>query len=174
MHYLSPLSEGKHYFVPIVIKNKDMLLGIIAGIQASHELTSHIFKSLDFPIEEIVELNSYDSDNMMIASDRFNDILPDGRIESEMTKSERDAYLKDIIESAYDKMMCEDNNVALDCALKTSCECGLGHYTWKTIKDIPSESFSCVECGRVLIDYTNHDEWEYNYVELNNITKDQK
>ena len=174
MQYLSPLQEVINYYVPNVIKNKEMLVEIIAEIQASHELTSHICNTLDFPIGEMIELNSYDSDNMMVASDRFNDILPDGRIESEMSESERKAYLEDIIKSAYDKMMCEDNNVALDCALKTSCECGLGHYTWKTIKDIPSESFSCLECGNVLIDYTNHDEWEFEFTEMNNITKDKK
>jgi len=174
MHYLSPISEGKHYYVPIVVKNKDMLVGIISGIQASHELLSNVFKTLDFPIEEVIEINSYDSDNLMVGSDRFNDVLPDGRIESEMTDKEKRLYLEDIVKTAYDKMMCEDNNVSLDCALKTSCECGLGHYTWKTVKDIPSESFSCLECGKVLIDYTNHDEWEFDFVELGNITKEKK
>lgn len=176
MQYLSPKNDGKHYYVPIVVKNRDVLLGIISGLEYSREVMSHVLNSVGVPVEELIELNSYDADNIMSASDRFNDILPDGRAESLLTDAEKRSYLENIVKTAYDKLSCDDNSVRLDCVLKVSCTCGFGHYTWKNRQDIPTESFSCMECGNVLIDYTNHEDWEYEYCEMSDyiITKDKE
>ena len=36
-------------------------------------------------------------------------------------------------------------------------------YSFKTEKDIPDKPFKCSQCGRTIIDYTYHNDSEYEF-----------
>lgn len=159
MFYKPPLFEGKPQFVPIVVKNSDFLIGYISGIQM---LESILIRSLEENGIEI-ELKGLD---LCLDSSRFNNIMEDGRRESECSESEIRKYYEHIIEEKIDiiKEIHPDNkNIFEDCFLEVECNCKLGIYIFKTPKDIPTKSFKCEICGKVIIDYTETNDEEFDY-----------
>jgi len=160
MRYKAPKIDNKAQWVPIVAKDKDWLVGYITGIQMIESL---VFDTLK---ENGVEINLRGIE-LCLDSSRFNDILENGKRESECTKSEIKKYYSDMVEEKMTmiKEHHPDNDVSVfdDCFLEVECICGLGVYTFKTAHDVPDKRFKCQCCGRTVIDYTLHDDDEYDF-----------
>lgn len=159
MKYNPPLFEGKPIWVPIVVKNKNWLVGYISGIQM---IESIIAGSLE---ENGVEINFRGLD-LCLDSSRFNDIMEDGKRESQCSRSEVKKYYERVINEKLDmiKEHHPDNGSVLeDYFLEVECSCGFGVYLFKTPKEIPSEKFICKICGKVVIDYTKKNDEDFDY-----------
>lgn len=159
MKYEYPLFEGKPNWVPIVAKNKDWLIGYISGIQMIESI-----------ISSTIEENGMEIDfrglDLCLDSSRFNDIMEDGKRESECTPNEIKNYFNKIINEKIDmiKEKHPDNgNVFNNCFLEVECSCGLGIYSFKTSKEVPDKQFKCSICGKVVIDYTDIDDEDFEY-----------
>ena len=161
MKYIPPKDEhGTPYYVPIVAKNKDFLLGYLHGLETAQEVIEDVMGSIDVK----VDLGPVD---VILDSTRFNDILENGKRESEMTENELKSYFFDIMEEITTKLTEQnsENDVFNDVVLKVECSCGFGFNSWEDLSDIPETNFLCQNCGKVLIHYTNVNEYEYEYDE---------
>jgi len=160
MRYRPPKQKDQEQWVPIVVKNKDWLIGYISGIQMVESLVIESLEDNGFDIN----LKGID---ICLDSSRFNDILENGKRESKCTKEEIKNYYKEIIEEKIDSMKDEHPNngeeIFSDCFLEVECVCGLGVYIFNTPEEVPSEQFKCQICGRVIIDYTEHNDEEFDY-----------
>lgn len=158
MRYKPPKTENKEQWVPIVTKNKDWLVGYISGIQMIRSL-----------IENSLEENGIEIDfrglDFCLDSSRFNDLMENGKRESECTDKEIKSYYEKIIEKKIDMIREEhpDNGSNSEYFLEVECSCGLGVYFFKSPKEVPDKQFVCSICGRVVIDYTNKNDEEYDY-----------
>lgn len=156
MKYIPHTLNNKPYWVPIVVKNRDYLIGYLKGIKLIENILSDSLK--------VVGLNlNLDIIDLFLDSSRFNDILEDGRRESELNENEKKAILIDIIKNKTHKLnnFHVENETEYDDLLNIDCKCGLGYYSWKEEFDIPIENFKCSICGKLLIEYTDHDDSEY-------------
>jgi len=164
MNYIPPKDEyGNEYYVPVVCKNKDFLIGYIRGLDMAKEMINDSLTSVDINID----LGPMD---VILDSTRFNDILINGKHESDMTDEELKQYITDIVEEVTDKFDTDniENNVYDDDEiLNLECSCGLGFYSWQEYEKIPKESFKCDNCGKILIHYTGDYDYEYEYAERN-------
>ena len=159
MRYNPPKDDiGNEYYVPIVAKNKDFLIGYLRGISDSRDIMADVLESINIkldlgPIEAVLD------------STRFNDILQNGKHESEMTDNELEEYIYGIVEELTDKIIDtnSENNIDTKNVLNVECVCDLGYYAWREYNDIPEENFKCANCGRILIDYTDEYDYEYGY-----------
>lgn len=159
MHYKPPKIDNKEQWVPIVVKNKDWLVGYISGLQM---IESIICNSLE---ENGMEIDFRGLD-LCLDSSRFNDIMEDGKRESECTTNEIKKYYERIINEKIDmiKEHHPDNGQALkDYFLEVECFCGFGIYLFKTPKEVPDKPFRCSVCGKVIIDYTDKNDEEFEY-----------
>lgn len=160
MIYKPPKIKNKLQWVPIVAKNKDWLVGYICGIQMMEDLVLESLK------ENGVEVDLRGIE-LCLDSSRFNDVMYNGKRESECTAEEIKEYYRKIIEEKFDILSSEhpDNDVDVfeDCFLEVECVCELGVYTFKSPKDVPDKPLKCQVCGRTIIDYTEHDDEEYDY-----------
>lgn len=135
----------KEYYVPIVVKNKDYLIG---------------FLDANKMISPIVEI-----DYTVLDSMRFNDILPDGSRRRYLDEEQ----IIEILNSTDEK-----NNIVefsptmgirepeLDVYLEVTCSCG-NYRKFKSAAEIPSKTVYCELCDRDIIDYTHHDDSEIEY-----------
>ena len=162
MIYKAPKIDNKPQYVPIVVKNKDFLVGYIKAIDFFQNVVVQPLKNNGI----FVELKCLD---YCLDSSRFNDILEDDRRESECTKQEVQDYYVNLIKQKTDMLTEQhpdnDNKVFDDCFFKVECVCGLGIYTFGSAEEIPEDQLKCNICGRVIIDYTNHNDNEYTYDE---------
>jgi len=158
MKYTSPIRNKKPYWVPIVVKNRDYLIGYLSGKKLIEMTITDIIKTLN------INFNFKDID-LFLDSSRFNDILMDGRREHELNAEERKKYFMKM----FDEKMTSLNNYHVENTvnykdvLSVECSCGYGFYSWSKYKDIPVKRFHCDNCGRVLIDYTDIDDFEIEY-----------
>jgi len=165
MYYTSPIINGKPYYVPIVAKNKDFIIGYINAISDIKELLFDTLESINTDLDFDFDL---DIVNIMLNSSRFNDILENGKHESEMSEVEFKKYIYDIIRDASNKMTSQhniENNIKYNHILDVECSCGLGYYAWDTYDSIPDTTFKCTNCGKILIHYTGHSINEYEFQE---------
>lgn len=155
-------SNGKPYYVPIVVKNKDYLIGYIQGIRDGKDFMTDILNYLNIDLD----VNSIKTD-FILDSTRFNDILSNGKRENEMSEEELKEYFYDMIENVVSNTFYEnsENNIESDYIFDVECTCGLGYYAWKDYNDLPDETFKCVNCGKTLIHYTGEycHNLEYDY-----------
>ena len=161
MRYEAPVDiDGNPYYVPVVAKNKDFLMGYLRGLDTAKDMIKDVLASININ----VDLGSID---VLLDSTRFNDILENGKYESEMTEAERKSYIFDIVEEVTTKLTYDnpENNVFDNAPLKLECSCGLGFYSWDVVEDIPKTSFSCHNCGKILIHYTGIYDGDYEYHE---------
>ena len=160
MYYKAPTQNGTPYYVPIVAKNKEFLIGYLCGIGDGKNLIEDAMKSIKIDLD----LGPVDT---LLDSTRFNDILENGKRESEMSEKELRKYIYDIVEDITARMDDEnsENNIENDNVLEVECTCGIGYYAWRSFEKIPEESFKCTNCGKVLIDYTGHYGYEYEFQE---------
>ena len=159
MKYCPPTDHSGHeYYIPVVVKNKDYLMGYLSGIECAKDLIEDIMDKFDVD----VDLGSVD---MFLDSSRFNDILENGKRESDMSKDELKAYRMGVFQEILERMSSKtpENDVDDDRILKVECTCGYGYYSWKSYKDIPSSNVKCSNCGNILIDYTNMNDYEFEY-----------
>lgn len=159
MIYKPPITEDKAQYVPLVVKSKDFLIGYVSALQFIETVV------IDTLRENGVDVDLRDLD-LCLDSSRFNDILENGQRESNLSKKEIKQYYTKMIQRKKDLM--EDNhpdnnaNVFSDSFLTVECICGLGIYSFARNK-LPEGQFKCGNCGRVIIDYTGHDDYEYEY-----------
>ena len=154
-HYKNPIDQkiGKQYFVPCVIKNKYALIYYILGVnQCAHDVVKQMPDA------------RYLQTNLMLDSLRFNDILPDGKKIHNLTDADYDKMEAELEERSLETHPDNDTEVdeqffGLNCP-----NCG-NHYVFNNPNEIPEKDFNCGLCDRVLIDYTNNDDWEYEYYE---------
>jgi len=159
MHYTSPLRNSNPYWIPIVCKNKDYLVGYLNGVGLVEFTLSDIFKHMKIKFRFCMIWY------LFLDSSRFNDVLEDGRREHEIDEDEKKKMFIKLFETKMQSMSKDhiENNTNYDDILKIECTCGLGFYSWKTYDEIPAEQFTCSECGRVLIDYTGNDDYKYEF-----------
>ncbi len=159
MKYKPPVDDnGKPYYVPIVSKNKDTLVGYLHALETSKCLMSDVLKSIGIEIDlEPMEA--------ILDSTRFNDILINGKRESEMSLDELKEYMYSIVEEVTKKLDNDnpENNILSDNILDVECDCVVGYYAWTDYDIIPDENFVCTNCGKVLIHYTGEYDHEYEY-----------
>lgn len=160
MRYKPPKIGNKPQYVPIVVKNRDWLVGYVNGIKMIESL---IIDSLNDNGVEI-DLRGLD---LCLDSSRFNDVMENGKRESNCTEEELKEYYQQIIQSKIDIIEDEHPDNSEDvfggCFLEVECVCGLGIYTFDTSDDVPEESFKCQNCGRTIIDYTDVDDNKFDY-----------
>lgn len=163
MKYVSPLFGGKEHYVPVVAKNVDELVGFLRGSASFLDVMEETLKTIGLPE---CDLGVNDAELMDLSSSNYNDMIEDGRRESLLNKQERMEYGDRLLEMAInivDVKMVDNPNT--DNVLNISCLCNFGFYSWKTYKDLPTDSFICADCGRTLIHYTGHNHYEYEYDE---------
>jgi hypothetical protein len=161
MKYDAPKDiDGHPYYVPVVTKNRDYLMGYISGLDTAKDMIKDVLASININ----VDLGAID---VLLDSTRFNDILENGRYESEMTDKEKKDYIFDIVEEVTEKLKhsSTENNVLDDAKLRVECSCGLGFYFWDEVTDIPKSNFSCHNCGKILIHYTGIYDGDFKYCE---------
>lgn len=160
--YKSPKLDGKHYWVPIVCKSKDFLIGHMNGLINCQEAINSLMEEN----EELEDLNIGMFD-VGLDSSRFNDILQNDQRVRDLTKEQLTNHVKELIEEEIDRATDDhpDNqcDVEDDTFLTIDCVCNFGYYEFKTEQDVPAKSFICQNCGRMLIHYTGHYDNEYEY-----------
>lgn len=162
MYYMPPLSsEGKHYWVPIVVKNKDTLVAFTEGVWSAAALLSIEDESLSF---------NY-SPSMFLSSDRLIDYTPDGRRLCDMKKNELIEYItakldnsKYISDHAHEH---PDNDCDFsDYFLHVSCSCG-NFIAYTDPCDIPPDNIECDMCGKTIVEYVHEDDENIMYEGIN-------
>jgi ribosomal protein S27E len=106
-------------------------------------------KTLKFPLD--------------ITSLRFTDILPDGKHLNKLT----DAEIERESTPSKPERNHPDNNIKSDKSdvrfLELNCSgCG-NNYIFKHPREIPGVNLNCGLCDRILIHYTGHEDWEYEF-----------
>jgi len=160
MYYDSPTENGTPYYIPIVVKDKQFLIGYLQGMNDGKDLVCDVLRYIDIKA-------NFDITDVMLSSSRFNDMLENGKRESEMNADELREYLFGIVKhtSAKSSSNSVENNINYDSVLQVECICGLGYYSWATYEDIPDKNFKCTNCGKTLIHYCNHYDYEYTFQE---------
>lgn len=145
-------SKGNVLWVPIVVKNKDYLIGFLDSM--------HIASTLyDIPGTELVA---------SLSSDRLNDVLPDGRRIGKISKKEFKTYIKGMMDKTKELSVLSQNNadfspkILNDYFLTIDCSCG-NFYAFSSVAELPEDSFDCGICKKRLIDYTERDDEEYEF-----------
>lgn len=137
------MKYNKNYYVPIVVKNRDYLIGWLDS---------------QYIINEILEL-----DFSLLDSMRYTDVLPDGQRRRHLTEEQILDVLKNYYESSNIKENpSENDNHAEVPYLDVTCTCG-NYVKFNSSSDISKNSYVCEICGKHMIDYTGHDIGEYDY-----------
>lgn len=138
-------STGKQLWVPIVVKNKDVLMGFILGINLADSIYSidreALFASL--------------------SSAKYNDITKSGKRLRDMTNKEFREYAESIVQDGTDRVEAlnskDGNNCDLeDYVLTLSCSCG-NFISYKNNESIPDKDTYCDMCSNKIIHYTKSD-----------------
>ena len=164
MIYNPPKDEnGTPYYVPIVAKNKDFLVGYLRGIADGKDIMKDVLESIDIKLD----LGPMD---VVLDSTRFNDLLQNGKYESDMKDEDLQKYIYDIVGELTEKMTDDnsENNIKSENVLAVECVCDLGYYAWDSYDNIPEETLKCGECGKVLIHYSGDYDYDYDYHEGDN------
>ena len=169
MKYEAPTTvDKKPYWVPVVCKNRDQLVGYIKGMKFILGTLDGMKNSNEETGVESEIVIDYGQIDPCLDSSRFNDITPLDKRESEMSKEELKKFRQGMIKKAVLRGMeyhpDNDPEIFKEVFLKVECEhCGLVFYQFENPEDIPEESFYCQICGRKLIDYTEHEDNEYEF-----------
>lgn len=150
--YKAPKDEkGNPLWVPIVIKNRDQLIGFIDGVN----MTASIY--------------NIDRESMFytLSSERFNDTIQDGTKLRNMSNTEFLNHAKDVIENGYYRLSAKESRDNSGTSLNDFCltlECACGNFIgFKDYDKIPNEDMNCDICGRKVIQYTNDEDDCYVY-----------
>jgi hypothetical protein len=149
--YIPPTDEnGKFYWVPVVAKNKDYLLGFLNGMEMT-----------------MITLQIFDDLNPALGSERFNDILPNGKRVGKMSKSEFKDHVKSAILDEQERVKARKNHPDHDPGIlnyffHVSCSCG-NFYGFNTPNDVPDDNLRCDWCDKLLFHYLNKDDSFFKY-----------
>lgn len=147
------MKDGRIQHVPIVVKNKDVLIGYI---RAYNDLLTSIYEGnlLDLNDQNILAQLS-----PIFDSSRFNDYVDDGVKATDLTKEQFEQIRNQEIESYQKSLEHPDNkDDILDVGFfSVDCVCG-NFMSFKTVKDIPETDFKCDLCERTLIQYIRVDD----------------
>lgn len=133
----------KDYYVPVVAKNKDYLVGFLDALSSMSPLFEVDFTALD--------------------SMRLNDILPNNQRRRNLTDEQiRETIFEqqvrnNLLETA--KLPKEDEEIPF---LEVHCNCG-NYMKFDHPDQIPKTSLRCELCSNILIDYTGADQDDYEY-----------
>jgi len=156
MRYKTPTIDNKPHWVPIVAKNKDYLIGYLTSLQLFTDIISDILESNNINID----LRAID---LCLDSSRFNDIMENDKREGDCSETELLDYYKQMIKNKIS--LIEDDHPENDTEffLEVECPCEFGIYIFKEETDIPDKTLTCSNCGRTIIDYTEHFDTEYEF-----------
>lgn len=138
---------SRDYFVPIVVKNRDYLVGFLNALDAFSLGSSKI----DMVLSE--------------SSAKFNDILPGGLRRRHISIEDQIGIMIDYrmkMSAIEDPETLEERELEEDKFLEINCECG-NYVSFDSAEDIPHTSLKCDICGKHLIDYTNRNDTDYVY-----------
>lgn len=140
--------NGNLYWIPIVIKNKDYLVGFIE----SFRLMATVY---DVPLSEL---------GKTLSSDRFNDVMLDGTRIKDLTKKQLKEKVKDmILQPDRSEHIENDTDIYEKSVLTIDCTyCGM-FYSFDTYEEIPEESCDCQICGKKILLYTGVNDNEIEY-----------
>ncbi len=148
--FKAPIDEnGKEYWVPVVIKNKDVLVSFLNGVHS-------VLQAFNY------DLNNID---LLLGSERFNDILPNGNRVKNMSDTELLKYIKEEatkIKESTNSHVENDNTILSNYYLSIECTCGM-FYGFNNQMEIPDKTCECSICGKKLIIYTKRDDSEFIY-----------
>lgn len=159
MFYEPPELDGKPYYVPVVVKNKGMLIGYLKGKEIVYRVMEVIQKIIG--IEGIMDTQMFDE---YLDSKRFNNIMKNGHRETDYTTEELVEHYTEHFKQKFEKdseRTYEDFKVFEGDVLTIECTCGLGFYSFKNEEEIPNEDFHCSICQRKLIHYTDKYDYEF-------------
>lgn len=156
MKYNPPLTkDGEIQHVPIVMRNRDTLIGYL---KAYGDLLSNVGEIIDLSNEEIVSKLASRLD-----SSRFNNYIDDGVDSKKMSEEQIEEFKKDRLDLSRRSIHPENEEVELDIGF-FSIDCACGNFiTFKTIKDVPQETFQCDICDRTLIHYIHIDDEDVEF-----------
>lgn len=166
----------KNYFVPVVVKNKDRLIGFLDTIDMLRDIGMSN-QDLPWPLD----------------SSRFNDILPGGARASDLS----DDQLQELLDNQIEKHTIKEivpgkeetvkpgmkiviNDEEFDVPdnseeryLEINCECG-NYYAFDHHEQIPHKNLVCDLCNRTLIDYIHCEDEEFDFdgVEVDYVDED--
>ena len=135
-------TSGNQLWVPLVIKNKDTLLGFLWGINLCSTL---------YDIDREALFGS-------LSSSRYNDITKSGKRLRTMTNSEFEKYAESLLQDGFDRceaMNAKDGDACdlNDYVLTLTCSCG-NFVGYNTEESIPDKDTFCDVCGNKIIHYT--------------------
>lgn len=134
MKYKAPEIANKPCYVPVVVKNKDFLLGYLYASKFFKLILNECSEKLGIYIDTSV----FDA---CLDSTRFNDIMMNGKRTSECSQKEIEDYIKNLIENKYQKLKEQhpdnEQKILNDSILKIECPCGLGFYSYDSTEKIP-------------------------------------
>jgi ribosomal protein S27E len=142
MKYLRP------YYVPVVAKSRDYLMGFLDAARLGAELLYIDFRVLD--------------------STKYNDLLRDGRRRRDMTVEEIVEYENELADNRKIEEKnpleedTEEEGEEMQPYLEVDCVCGNSHRFEENFQ-LPRVNLVCEVCGKILIEYTGHEEAEYEY-----------
>jgi hypothetical protein len=134
------LRYTKDYYVTVVVKNRDYLIGFLDAVSAISEEMEVDFTALD--------------------SMRLTDVLPSGKRRRDLTPLEIMEDLATTIEGT----VVESDNVAYEEQpyFEVHCDCG-NYIRFNSPHELPTVTRKCEICNKVMIDYTGHDQDDYYY-----------
>lgn len=138
---------SRGYFVPLVVKNRDYLVGFLKSLDAFSLGSS----KMDFILSE--------------SSAKFNDILPGGSRRRDITIEDQIDIMVGyrMSQSAIEDVdSLEEKELQEDVFLELHCECG-NYMSFDSAEKIPTTSLKCDICGKHLIDYTNRNDTDFAY-----------
>ena len=140
--------KGKAFWIPVVFKNKDTLIGFIEAFR------SFAFY-YDTPLSDI---------EMMLSSERFNDTLRTGDRMRDLTRFQVKEIVKKMISRPdrsehveNDEQLYSENVLNIDCP-----KCGM-FYSFKSFRDIPEENLKCQMCERTILFYSGLGDHEIEF-----------
>lgn len=146
------MKDGRIQHVPIVVKNKDVLIGYL---RAFGDFLEGVGELLDLNNEEILSRIT-----PIMDSSRFNNYIDDGVDASNFTEEQFEEFKKEKLEIVQGNPHPENDKVDLDVGF-FSMDCNCGNFVvFKTIKEIPNVNFQCDICDRTLIQYIHVDDEE--------------
>lgn len=154
LEYRSPEDKnGKHYWVPIVVKNKDTLVGFTEGINLMTSITD----------SEIIY-----SPSMALSSERLNDTTIDGRRLYLMDDKELEKYITGLLKKSEARIDSthEDDECGIADEYYFHMSCGNCHnfFGYRSPNDIPDKDVVCEICDRTVLEYINVDDSDLTYV----------
>ena len=146
--FKAPLDKNKKpYWIPIVVENKDILVAFMTGANS---------------VLNAFELSKKDID-LMFGSERFNDVLPDGRRVGDMSDSEIVKYINTNLVKEEPQPHIENNpEILKDYYLAVDCTCGM-FYGFNNINELPDKDMCCGVCEKKVIVYTGMKDSEFIY-----------